>query len=446
MNSDAAIARQLQRVYAALRAGRPVLVADSRERENEVDAILAAEHASADWVAWMVRYTSGYLCAPLPQARAEALGLAEMVPANEDPKRTCYTVSCDAAEGVTTGISAADRARTLRVLADPQSTPRDLLRPGHILPLRAREGGVLTRGGHTEATVDLLRLAGCEPVGAIGELVRDDGDMVRYDEAATIAAQWDLELITVTELARWRARHDPYLLATGARTPADAETTDAETTDAPATPQPGEPDRERVVPIATANLPTSVGDFVIHSFRDRLTGAEHVALTPMTPADPREVPLVRIHSECLTGEAFGSLRCDCGPQLHEALVAIAREGGALVYLRGHEGRGIGLAEKIRAYHLQDAGLDTAQANLELGWAIDLREYGAGAAILARLGISRMRLLTNNPDKTHLDARLVEVAETVPLEVGVDPHNIDYLRTKAALGHTFTRLGDVSEAR
>ncbi|MBD3689096.1 GTP cyclohydrolase II [Nanchangia anserum] len=407
-------------VIADLRAGKPVLVADSRERENEVDAIMAAETASTRWVAWMVRHTSGYLCAPMPLERADALKLPEMVPDTEDPKHTCYTISCDAARGVTTGISAGDRARTLRVLADPHSAPGDLIRPGHILPLRARPGGVRERGGHTEATVDLLRLAGMEPVGVIGELVHDDGDMVRYDDAQDMARKCGLYLLTVKELRSW------------------LEAEDAGEAQPSATPAPSK-DGERVALIATAKLPTRHGDFIIHSFRDLRTGAEHIALTPDTPSAPAEVALARIHSECLTGEAFGSLRCDCGPQLDAALEQIAVEGGALVYLRGHEGRGIGLGEKIRAYHLQDSGLDTAQANLELGWAVDLREYGAGAAILAHLGITRVRLLTNNPDKVRLDPSLVDVVEAVPLEVGLDPHNIDYLRTKAALGHTFHHL-------
>ena len=421
----------LQRAYADLRAGKPVLVADSRDRENEVDAIVAAQTATKKWVAWMVRYSSGYLCAPMTPQRADALGLPEMVPDSQDPKHTCYTISCDAAEGVTTGISAHDRARTLTVLADPAATPDSLIRPGHILPLRARPGGVLVRGGHTEATVDLVRLAGLEPVGAIGELVTDDGDMVRYEDAVAIAEREGLVLLTVEELAQWRRVHDPSPIEDA---PASAEVTrqGAEF---------GEASPNRVVKIAQATLPTSYGDFIIHSFRDCLTGAEHVALTPAHVESPAEIPLVRIHSECLTGEAFGSLRCDCGPQLHQAMIEIARCGGALVYLRGHEGRGIGLAEKIRAYHLQDEGQDTAEANLSLGWPVDLREYGAGAAILASLGITRVRLLTNNPDKTRLHPGLVEVVERVPLEVGIDPHNIDYLRTKAALGNTFTRLDD-----
>lgn len=403
----------IDRALAELRAGRPVLVADARERENEVDAIAAASAVSQRWLAWMVRHTSGYLCAPLTPERADALALPEMVAANEDPKRTCYTVSCDAASGVTTGISAADRTRTLRVLADPAATPSDLIRPGHVLPLRARPGGVLARAGHTEATVDLLRLAGLPEVGVIGELVRDDGEMMRYEEACDFAERHDLVLVTIAELAQVvRAGEGP----TG-------------------------PDQRapRVQAVATAKLPTRHGDFTIHAFRDTLTGAEHVALTPVAPTEPAEIPLARLHSECLTGETFGSLRCDCGPQLDAALERVATAGGAVVYLRGHEGRGIGLAEKVRAYDLQDAGMDTAEANLALGWAVDLREYGAGAAILAALGLKRIRLLTNNPDKTRLGEDVIEVVETVPLEVGFDPHNLGYLRTKAELGHTFTHL-------
>ncbi|MDO4613860.1 MAG: 3,4-dihydroxy-2-butanone-4-phosphate synthase [Actinomycetaceae bacterium] len=416
------VEKLLSAAYRDLAAGKPVLVADDRRRENEVDAVAAAQTITTEWAAWMIRHTSGYLCAPMTNERADALDLPVMVPHNEDPKRTCYTITCDAASGVTTGISAADRAVTLNVLGDPQAGPGDLIRPGHVVPLRARPGGVLERAGHTEAAVDLTRLAGLEPVGAIGELVADDGTMMRYEEASRLADDCGLVLLTVAEIIEWRSEHDP------------AAPHRAATHHAPD--RPSASPRPRVAHVASANLPTSYGDFLIHSFRDLFTGAEHVALVPARASDPAATPLVRIHSECLTGEAFGSLRCDCGPQLHEALRTIAIEGGALIYLRGHEGRGIGLAEKVRAYHLQDEGLDTAQANVELGWPVDMREYGAAAAVLSALGMSCIRLLTNNPDKTRLDPGLVTVEQTVPLEVGIDPHNISYLRTKAALGHTF----------
>ncbi|QGQ19344.1 GTP cyclohydrolase II [Cellulomonas sp. JZ18] len=396
----------------ALRAGRPVLVADSPDREDEADVILAAQSATPEWVAWTIRHSSGYLCAPMPAARADALDLPLMVPHSQDPRRTAYTVTVDAATGVSTGISAADRARTLRVLADPASGPHDLIRPGHVLPLRAVPGGVLHRAGHTEAAVDLCRLAGLEPVGAIAELVHDDGTMVRLTEASRIAQEEGLVLLTIADLRAWRTEH-------GDTEPVPGDVTEPS---------------GRVHATHTAHLPTRHGDFRIHGFRDLRTGDEHVALVPTTGL--AAVPTVRVHSECLTGDAFGSARCDCGPQLDAALELAAAEGGAVVYLRGHEGRGIGLLAKVAAYALQDAGRDTVEANLDLGWPADRREYGAAAAILSHLGVTRVRLLTNNPAKvTGLRAHGVEVVEVRGLEVGRTPHNEAYLRTKAtSMGH------------
>lgn len=399
-----------ERVSAALRAGKPVLVADSKDRENEVDAIVSAQKVTPEWMGWMVRYTSGYICAPMPAERAELLGLPIQWPANQDQLRTCYTVSCDAAHGVTTGISAADRRTTLRALANPLSRSEDLVRPGHILPLRARSGGVFTRAGHTESAVDLMNLAGLEPVAAIGEMVHDDGSMIRYHDCPAIAEKFDLELITVAELKEYLTQVKPQ----------------ADTAEIP-----------RVTQIATAKLPTKFGDFTVRAYRDAELGAVHIAL--ISEKTPEASALVRVHSECLTGESFGSLRCDCGPQLHQAMKKIAGEGGAIIYLRGQEGRGIGLSEKIKAYALQDQGRDTAQANLDLGWPIDLREYGAAAAILRNLKMTNIRLLTNNPQKALLSQDGIQVEETVPLEVGIDPHNIEYLRTKQRLGHTFHDL-------
>lgn len=399
-----------ERVSAALRAGKPVLVADSKDRENEVDAIVSAQKVTPEWMGWMVRYTSGYICAPMPAERAELLGLPIQWPANQDQLRTCYTVSCDAAHGVTTGISAADRRTTLRALANPLSRSEDLVRPGHILPLRARGGGVFTRAGHTESAVDLMNLAGLEPVAAIGEMVHDDGSMIRYHDCPAIAEKFDLELITVAELKEYLTQVKPQ----------------ADTAEIP-----------RVTQIATAKLPTKFGDFTVRAYRDAELGAVHIAL--ISEKTPEASALVRVHSECLTGESFGSLRCDCGPQLHQAMKKIAGEGGAIIYLRGQEGRGIGLSEKIKAYALQDQGRDTAQANLDLGWPVDLREYGAAAAILRNLKMTNIRLLTNNPQKALLSQDGVQVEETVPLEVGIDPHNIEYLRTKQRLGHTFHDL-------
>ncbi len=409
----------------ALRAGRPVLVADSPERENEADVILAARSATPEWVAWTIRHSSGYLCAPMPAARADALELPLMVPRSEDPRRTAYTVTVDAARGVTTGISAADRAHTLRTLADPSSGPESLIRPGHVLPLRAVPGGVLHRAGHTEAAVDLCRLAGLEPVGAIAELVNDDGTMVRLPEAAALAERDGLVLLTIEDLVAWRRTHDP-VEPPGPETAGHAAA-------------PGAPAQARVHPTHTAYLPTRHGDFRIHGYRDLRTGAEHVAL--VSTAGLADVPVVRVHSECLTGDAFGSARCDCGPQLDAALALAAREGGAVVYLRGHEGRGIGLLAKVAAYALQDEGRDTVEANLDLGWPADRREYGAAAAILTDLGVTRVRLLTNNPAKvTGLQAHGVAVTEVRGLEVGRTPHNEAYLRTKAtAMGHVLPGL-------
>lgn len=450
---DAQGAGVVERALAELAAGRPVLVADDAGRENEVDVVLAARTATAEWVGWTVRHSSGYLCAPMPAHRADALELPLMVERSQDPRGTAYTVSVDAAVGVTTGISAADRALTLRVLGDPASGAADLIRPGHVLPLRARAGGVLERAGHTEAAVDLVRLAGragaagaagapggaadggapdLGEVGAIAELVRDDGAVMRLPEAEALAREAGLVVLTVADLVAWRRAHDPEPVA-GA-VPAD-----------------------RVQRVAEASLPTRYGEFRVVAYRDLRSGAEHLALRPVTPSGPRrDVParaavqgygqgsgrasahgrLVRVHSECLTGDALGSLRCDCGPQLEASLAAVAAEGGAVVYLRGHEGRGIGLAAKIQAYALQDAGRDTVEANVELGLPVDAREYGAAAAILADLGLDGVTLLTNNPEKVSgLREAGTDVVGRRGLVVGRGVHNHRYLETKrAVLGH------------
>lgn len=410
------------RALAELRRGRPVLVADSADRENEVDVVLPARDVDPSWVAWTIRHTSGYLCAPMPASRADHLDLPLMVPTGQDPFGTAYTITVDAARGVTTGISAADRARTLDALADPVTTPGDLSRPGHVVPLRAACGGVLRRAGHTEATVDLIRMAGLGEVGAIAELVEDDGAMVRLDQAAQLAERASLVLLTIEDLIEWRAEHDPA---------------------PPPLPAPA-----RVRRTGTAMLPTSRGRFRSIGYQDRATGADHLALLPVvvgpgantarSPAGthPRPAPLVRVHSECLTGEALGALRCDCGPQLQLAMQQIAADGGAVIYLRGHEGRGIGLRGKLDAYALQDAGRDTVQANLDLGWPADGRDYRAAAAILAELGLDRIQLLTNNPAKTAaLRAEGIDVVRTRSLRVGHNSQNARYLHTKQhLLGH------------
>ncbi|BDZ43653.1 GTP cyclohydrolase-2 [Paraoerskovia sediminicola] len=413
----------IEDAIAAIRAGRPVLVADSPQRENEADVVFAAATVSVDWVAWTIRHSSGYLCAPMPATRADDLDLPLMVPNSQDPRRTAYTVTVDAAAGVTTGISAGDRTRTLQVLADPEAGAADLIRPGHVLPLRAVPGGVLHRAGHTEAAVDLVRLAGAGEVGGIAELVRDDGSMMRLDDAAGLAERDGLVLITIEDLIAWRSEHDPV------------------TEDQRTGPRP-----HRVVATSVAALPTEHGEFRVHGYRDVTTGSEHLALVPVRPhagdASPGAAPLVRVHSECLTGDAFGSLRCDCGPQLRSAMAQVAEHGGAVVYLRGHEGRGIGLLAKIAAYELQDAGRDTVQANLELGWPVDRREYGAAAAILDDLGLRRVTLLTNNPAKvTGISASGIDVVDARRLEVGHGTHNHAYLMTKkTSMGHLLDLAG------
>lgn len=401
---------------AELRAGKPVIVADDEGRENEGDAIISAELASQEWLAWMIRYTSGYLCAPLPDELADRLALPVMVADNQDSRGTNYTISVDAADRFSTGISAADRAHTLRVLADPASTPASLIRPGHILPLRAAPGGVRERGGHTEAAVDLMRLAGLSPVAAIGELVQDDGEMMRLPELIEFGAAEGIVVITIADLI-------DYLDAQGKGTDAAVA----------APPVPPVAETSRVIFEVETTVPTVYGNFRFRAYRDRMTGADHVAVIA---GELGENPIVRVHSECLTGEVFGSLKCECGPQLHESLALIQREGGVVVYLRGHEGRGIGLVNKLRAYQLQEGGMDTLEANIALGFPADLRDYGAAVAILEDLGIDSVRLLTNNPDKAkQLESHGMTVSELVPLLVGVGEFNQDYLDVKRdRMGH------------
>ena len=405
-------------VLEALRAGMPVIVADDEARENEGDAIMAAEFATQEWIAWMVRHTSGFLCAPMPNAVADRLELPLMTERNEDVRGTAYTISVDAADRTSTGISAADRAHTLRVLADPESTPDRLIRPGHILPLRAVDGGVRERAGHTEAAVDLLLLAGLSPVGVIGEIVADDGEMMRLPGLIELGARDGLPVTTVQALIDWMSEwHPGHDLGAGI---------------APA----AVPESSRVAFEVETSLPTEVGVFRVRAYRDRNTGADHVAIIAGDPAHDPEGAIVRVHSECLTGEAFGSLKCECGPQLATALEEIQDRGGVVVYLRGHEGRGIGLINKLRAYRLQEDGLDTLDANLALGLPIDARDYGAATAILSELGIASVRLLTNNPEKVRqLEAHGIRVAERLPLVVGVGAGNSEYLDTKRRrMGH------------
>lgn len=392
----------------ALRAGRPVLVADDENRENEGDVILSAELATPEWVAWTVRWSSGFICAPMPADRADDLNLQPMVAASEDARATAYTVSVDAAEGVTTGISAHDRAHTLNVLANPASTATSIIRPGHVLPLRAVDGGVRERSGHTEAAVDLMRLAGLQPVGAIAEVVAEDGSMMRMPGLLELGARDGVPVITIEQLIDHLNEIDPQGDNGAIR-------------------------NRRVSLRADATVPTTHGTFRFLAYKDRVTGTDHIAVVS---GEPQETSLVRVHSECLTGEAFGSLKCECGPQLDAALDAIEQDGGIVIYMRGHEGRGIGLINKLRAYSLQEEGLDTVDANLALGLPADAREYAAAAGILADLGVSKVRLLTNNIDKVNQLRELgLDVVEQVPLIVGVGPNNHQYLETKRdRMGH------------
>ncbi|MDM4763629.1 GTP cyclohydrolase II [Galbitalea sp. SE-J8] len=398
---------------AALRAGKPIIVADDESRENEGDVIISAELATRETVAWMVRLTSGFICAPMTDEIADRLELPIMVTANEDPRGTNYTISVDSADRVTTGISASDRARTLRVLADLGSTPGDLHRPGHILPLRAVPGGVRERAGHTEAAVDLMKLAGLSPVGAIGEIVGDDGEMMRLPQLLELGARDGVPVITIEELIRFL----------------DAEHPDEPTPCAVVVPESPRVDFE-----VETSIPTDHGTFRFRAYRDRQTGADHIAVVKGHPANGT---LLRVHSECATGEIFGSFKCECGPQLDAALDAIEAAGeGVVIYMRGHEGRGIGLVNKLKAYALQERGLDTLEANIALGFPADGRDYGAAVAILEDLGISEARVITNNPEKLQqLTERGIRVIEQVPLVVGVGRFNEGYLETKRdRMGH------------
>jgi 3,4-dihydroxy 2-butanone 4-phosphate synthase/GTP cyclohydrolase II len=397
----------------ALAAGRPIIVADDEGRENEGDVIIAAESASQEWVAWMVKHSSGFVCAPLTNEIADRLGLPPMVTENQDPRGTAYTVSVDAADRYSTGISASDRAHTLRILASGDSTPSSLTRPGHILPLRAVDGGVRERDGHTEAAVDLLKLAGLTPVAAIAEIVDEDGEMMRLPGLIKLGEREGVPVITIESLLHFmeerRCESDPQAVIEV-------------------------PESTRVTFEVETVVPTAHGAFRVRAYRDRSTGADHVA---WISGDPTDGAIVRVHSECLTGEAFGSLKCECGPQLQSALDTIRAEGGIVIYLRGHEGRGIGLINKLKAYRLQEDGFDTLDANLALGLPADSRDYGAAVGILKDLGISSVRLLTNNPEKARqLEERGVTVTELVPLVVGVGEFNEGYLDVKRdRMGHS-----------
>lgn len=398
---------EIERAVADIAAGRPVIVVDDEDRENEGDLIFAAEHATPELLAFMVRYTSGYICVPLTEEEADRLDLPPMFHTNQDRRGTAYTVTVDAREGVSTGISAADRAHTIKLLASADTQPTDLSRPGHVVPLRAKPGGVLRRPGHTEAAIDLAVLAGLRPAGVLCEMVNDDGTMMRLPDLEKFAVEHDLALISIADLIAYRRRHESQV--------------------------------ERVV---ETRLPTEHGDFTAVGYRAAVDGAEHVALVYGDLGDGEDV-LVRVHSECLTGDVFGSVRCDCGPQLDAALERVAAAGrGVVLYMRGHEGRGIGLLHKLQAYQLQDRGLDTVDANLELGLPADARDYGIGAQILVDLGVRSMQLLTNNPAKrAGLEGYGLTITGRAALPVRLHPENVRYLRTKRdRMGHLFEALG------
>ncbi|MEU9763872.1 bifunctional 3,4-dihydroxy-2-butanone-4-phosphate synthase/GTP cyclohydrolase II [Streptomyces sp. NPDC047985] len=384
-------------------AGRPVVVVDDEDRENEGDLVIAAEKATPEIVAFMMSECRGLICAPMENDELDRLELPQMVDHNTESMRTAFTVSVDAsaAHGVTTGICAADRATTLRMLASGEAGPGDFVRPGHVFPLRARSGGVLVRNGHTEAAVDLARLAGLRPAGAIVEIAAEDGTMLRLPQLVPFARKHGLTIISIEDLIAYRRTSEPTVR------------------------------RE-----AEVRLPTGFGPFTAYGYRSTADAVEHVALVHGDLGDGEDI-LVRVHSECLTGDIFQSQRCDCGPQLHASMRRITEEGrGVVVYLRGHEGRGIGLLSKLRAYELQERGVDTLDANLELGLPADARDYAAGAQILKDLGVRSLRLMTNNPDKTAAILRhglTVTGRESMPVKAG--EHNLRYLRTKRdRMGH------------
>jgi 3,4-dihydroxy 2-butanone 4-phosphate synthase / GTP cyclohydrolase II len=396
----------VDRAIKDIAAGRPVLVVDDENRENEGDIIFAASKATPELLAFMIRYTSGVICVPMRESELERLQLPQMTAHNTEHHRTAFTVSVDARDRISTGISAADRAATITKLVDPATTAADLVRPGHIFPLRYAEGGVLRRAGHTEAAVDLARLAGLPEAGVLCEVVNDDGTMARLPELRTFADTHDLALISIEQLIEYRRRNERQL------------------------------SRQ-----AQTRIPNAYGNWQAFGYRHEFDGTEYMAL--VLGDVHGESMLTRLHSECLTGDVFGSLRCDCGAQLDAAMAAIAAEGrGVVLYLRGHEGRGVGLLSKLQAYELQDAGADTVDANTELGLPVDAREYSAGAQMLADLGVRSVRLLTNNPAKvTGLVAGGVDVAGRIPLAPAVTPYNLRYLITKRdRLGHDLQDLG------
>jgi 3,4-dihydroxy 2-butanone 4-phosphate synthase/GTP cyclohydrolase II len=400
----------IEDAIAAIARGEIVVVVDDEDRENEGDLIMAAEFATPEKIAFFVKHTSGVICMPLMGERCDHLDLPLMVTHNTESHRTAFTVSVDYRHGTSTGISAADRATTIQALIDPATAPADLARPGHIFPLRYREGGVLKRAGHTEAAVDLARMAGLYPAGVLCEIVNDDGTMSRRPELESFCEQHGLLMISIADLIRYRRQAEKLVRR-----------------------------------VSEARIPTDWGDFTCYAYESLLDGETHLAFVKGAVQGQDNV-LVRIHSECLTGDVFGSLRCDCGVQLQSAMQKIDDEGmGVILYLRGHEGRGIGIAHKLKAYVLQDQGRDTVEANLELGFHADRREYGIGAQILVDLGITTMRIMTNNPAKGDgISGYGLEIVERVALETKPNPENIAYLRTKRErMGHLLEGLDDLA---
>ena len=417
-SGQAVVLDRIEDAIAEFAAGRAIVVVDDEDRENEGDIIFAAELATPELLAFMIRYTSGVVCVPMEGEDLDRLDLPLMTARNEESLRTAYTVTVDAREGVSTGISAADRARTIRLLSAAESRPADFVRPGHILPLRARPGGVLARRGHTEASVDFARLAGLRPAGVLAEVVNDDGTMSRLPELREFADEHGLKLVSVEQLAAYRAALGQTLTEEEA---------------GPAL----------VTRMVETRMPNKHGEWRAVGFKGTADGAEHVALVLGDLTDGTDV-LARLHSECLTGDAFGSYRCDCGAQLDAAMADIAKEGrGVVVYMGGHEGRGIGLLHKLRAYSLQDQGADTVDANLNLGLPADAREFGAGAQILTDLGVSSVRLLSNNPAKVEgLERHGVRVTERVAMPTFVTDDNLAYLLTKRdRMGHDLVGVAE-----
>jgi 3,4-dihydroxy 2-butanone 4-phosphate synthase / GTP cyclohydrolase II len=395
------MSEHLEKALHAYRQGKFVIVKDDHDREDEGDLVIAAEKVTPEAISFMVRYTTGIICVPLQSDRIETLQLPQMVPDNTELHQTAFTISVDYRDGTTTGVSASDRAKTIQALIDPEATAADFRRPGHVFPLRCREGGVLKRAGHTEAAVDLSILCGFKPAGVIAEIVNEDGSMARGVDLDRFSQTHQIPIITIADLVRYRRRKEKLVKC-----------------------------------VSEARIPTQFGDFTAYVYESTLDQIQHLALVK-NKMDGEKNVLVRVHSECLTGDVFGSYRCDCGSQLELAMQAIAENGsGVLVYLRGHEGRGIGLGHKMRAYHLQDQGKDTVEANIELGFPVDSREYGIGAQILSDLGLTTIRLMTNNPSKYGgIEGYDLQIVERVPLLSVSNKENHRYLKTKKnKLGH------------